>query len=63
MNLMLYKDYVEMYRRSLECLEKSKQEPNFRKFLEVRFIILKEEKNGLRIIFLLGCQNYSVCSV
>lgn len=33
-NLKLYKDYVEMYRRSLDCLEKCKQDPNFKKFLD-----------------------------
>ena len=36
-NLRLYKDYVEMYHRSLECLDRFKAEsPNFRKFLDVR---------------------------
>lgn len=36
-NLKLYKDYVEMYRRSLDCLERSKFDPNFKKFLEVSY--------------------------
>ena len=37
-NLKLYKDYVEMYRRSLDCLERSKVDPNFKKFLEVSYL-------------------------
>ena len=35
-NLKLYKDTVEMYRRSLECLESRKTDLNFKRFLEVR---------------------------
>lgn len=35
-NLKLYKDTVEMYRRSLECLESRKTDINFKRFLEVR---------------------------
>ena len=37
-NLKLYKDYVEMYRRSLDCLERSKFDPNFKKFLEASYL-------------------------
>lgn len=34
-NLKLYKDYVEMYRKSVECLRKHKQEnPQFKTFVE-----------------------------
>ena len=35
-NLKLYKDYVEMYQKSVECLNRNKLEsPQFKKFLEV----------------------------
>jgi hypothetical protein len=34
-NLKLYKDYVEMYKTSLDCLERAKSDPNFKKFLDV----------------------------
>ncbi len=36
-SLKLYKDYVEMYQKSVECLSRNKTEnPLFKKFLEVR---------------------------
>lgn len=36
-NLKLYKDYVEMYKKSVDCLNKHKAEsPQFKSFIEVR---------------------------
>ncbi|KAL5477962.1 hypothetical protein EMCRGX_G024828 [Ephydatia muelleri] len=46
-NLKLYKDYVEMYRKSQECLDRCRQESaGFRKYLDdVRYTVVSQYKD------------------
>lgn len=58
-----------MYRRSLDCLEKYKHDPNFKKFLDVSITLLMckcdtSRVNFTRIPIILNCLSQEVrCSV
>ena len=48
--MKLYKDYVEMYQKAVECLNRNKSElPQFKKFLEVSFRMLFLEAVCVRV--------------